>query len=145
MNMTPAGALAASVILLLMIRFLFWANLGSFQSRKAQKRYNADVPLWDLWLLLSAPNYVQDKYSKLERKVIKAKTTVRALRAMNLLLHGLIALEMLVILFQPTWSSTAFTVYFAVWGLCLLLDVVIHWCNHPNAERVRNGRKPRNW
>lgn len=145
MNISPAGALAASIILLLLTRFLFWANLSMYQSRKAQKRYKAEVPLWNRWLLLSAPDYVQDKYSKLERKIIKARTTIRAIRAMNILLHALLAVEALVILIRPAWSSTAFLVWFAVWGVCLLLEVIIHWCNHPNAERIRNGRKPRNW
>ena len=145
MNMTPAGALVASIILLLMIRFLFWANLSMYQSRKAQKRYKAEVPLWDRWLLLSAPDYVQDKYSKLERKVIKAKATIRVMRVMNLLLHGLFVAEVLVILFKPDWCNTAFLVWFAVFCACLLLEVILHWCNHPNAERVRNGRKPPNW
>ena len=145
MNISPAAALVASILMLLMARFLFWATLGSFQSRKAQKRYKADVPLWNRWLLLSAPDYVQDKYSKLERKVIKAKATIRTLRVMNLLLHGLLVVEVLVILLNPAWSSTAFTVCLVVWGACTLLVGIIHWCNHPNAERVRNGRKPPNW
>lgn len=145
MNMSPAGALAASIILLLLTRFLFWANLSMYQSRKAQKRYKAEVPLWDRWLLLSAPNYVQDKYSKLERKVIKARATTRAIRAMNLLLHCLFVAESLVILLMPAWCNTAFLVWFAVFGVCLLLEIIIQWCNHPNAERVRNGRKPPNW
>ncbi len=145
MNMSPASALATSIILLLMTHFLFGATLSSFQSRKANKRYKADVPFWNRWLLLSAPDYVQDKYSKLERKVIKAKATIRALRVMNLLLHGLLAAEVLVILLNAAWSSAAFTLWFAVWAACILLDVIMHWCNHPNAERVRNGRKPPNW
>lgn len=145
MNMSPAGALAASIILLLLTRFLFWANLSSHQSRKAQRRYKAEVPLWNRWLFLSAPDYVQDKYSKLERKVIKARATTRAIRAMNILLHALLAVEALVILIKPAWSNTTFLVWFAVWGVCFLLEVIIHWCNHPNAERVRNGRQPRNW
>lgn len=145
MNMTPAGALAASVILLLMAHFLFWANLSMYQSRKAQKRYKAEVPLWNRWLLLSAPDYVQDKYNKLERKVIKARAATCAIRAMNILLHVLLAVEALVILIKPAWSNTAFLVWFAVWGVCFLLEIIIHWCNHPNAEHVRNGRKPPNW
>lgn len=145
MDMSPAGALAASIIILLLTRFLFWANLSMYQSRKAQRRYKAEVPLWNRWLLLSAPDYVQDKYSKLERKVIKAKATIRAIRAMNILLHGLLAAEALVILVRPAWCSTVFLVWFAAWGVCFLLAVIIHWCNHPNAERVRNGRKPPNW
>ena len=145
MDMSPAGALAASIIILLLTRFLFWANLSMYQSRKAQKRYKAEVPLWNRWLLLSAPDYVQDKYSKLERKVIKARATARTIRAMNILLHGLLAAEALVILIRPALSSTAFLVWFTVWGVCFLLAVIIHWCNHPNAERVRNGRKPPNW
>lgn len=145
MQITSAGAIAASLLMLLFLRFMFWATLGRYQSRKAQKRYKADIPFWNRWLLLSAPDYVQDKYSKLERKVIKAKATIRAIRAMNLLLHVLLATEALVLLINPAWSSAAFTVWFAVWGTCLLLDIVIHWCNHPNAERVRNGRKPPNW
>jgi len=144
MNMSPGSAVAASILMLLMTRFLFWARLGSHQSRKARKRYKADVPLWNRWLLLSAPDYVQDKYSKLERKVIKAKATIRAIRAMNLLLHSLLAAEVLAVLINPAWSSLAFTIWFAVWGACLLLDIIIHWCNHPNAERIRYGRKPHN-
>lgn len=145
MNMTPAGAITASILMMLLTRFLFWATLGRYQSRKAQKRYKADIPFWDRWLLLSAPDYVQDKFSKLERKIIKAKATIRAVRAMNLVLHILLAAEVLVILITPAWSSTVFTVWTAVWGACLVLDTVIQWCNHPNAERVRNGRKPPNW
>lgn len=145
MNMSPAGALAASIILLLLTHFLFWASLSSYQSRKAQRRYKTEVPLWNRWLFLSAPDYVQDKYSKLERKVIKARATTRAIRAMDIFLHGLLAAEALVILFRPAWCSAAFLVWFAAWGVCFLLTVIIHWCNHPNAERVRNGRKPLNW
>ena len=39
MNMSPGSAVAASILMLLMTRFLFWARLGSHQSRKARKRY----------------------------------------------------------------------------------------------------------
>ena len=135
----------ASLLLLLLVRFLFEATLARYQSRKARRRYKADVSRWDRWLLLSAPDYVQDRYSKLERKVIKAKATVRAVRAMNLLLHGLLAVEALVMLLLPAWSSAAFTGWVAACGGCVLLDGLIQWGNHPNAERVRNGRRPSNW
>lgn len=145
MNTTPTGAITASILMLLMTRLLFQATLARYQSRKAHRRYKADIPFWNRWLLLSAPDYVQDKYIKLERKVIKAKATIRAIRAMNLLLHLLLAAEVLAILLNPAWSSAAFTVWFTLWGACLLLDIVIQWCNHPNAERARHGRKPPNW
>lgn len=145
MQISSAGAIAASLLMLLMTRFLFQATLARYQSRKARRRYKADVPLWKRWLLLSAPDYVNDKFSKLERKVIKAKASLRAMRAMNLLLHALLAAEAFILLIFPAWSSAVFTVWFAVWSACFLLAIIIQWCNHPNAERVRNGRKPPNW
>ena len=145
MQMTTTGALSASILMLLLCRFFFGAALSRFQSRKARKRYKADVSLWDRWFLLSAPHYVQDKYSKLERKIIKAKATIRAMRAMNLLLHILLTIETLTILLVPTWCNIAFPIYFSVWSGILLLSFIIDWCNHANAERVRCGRKPPNW
>lgn len=145
MNISPAAAILASLLLLLGTRFVFGMSLARYQSRKAQKRYRADIPLIYRWFFLSAPNYVRDRYNKLERKVIKARATIRALQVMNVLLHILLAAELLVILIVPSWCSIAFTVFLAGFWLCIILDVLIEWCNHPNFERMRRGQKPRNW
>lgn len=145
MHISPAAALSTSLLLLLAARFLFGMTLSHHQSRKAQKRYRADVPFWKRWFLLSAPDYVRDKYSKLEKKIIKSQATIRALRAMNILLHILLAAEALVILVNSAWASAAFTVYFVVWGACVVLEGIIEWQNRPNFERMRHGRKPPNW
>ena len=82
MNVSPSGAIFGALLMLLICRFLFGGEVRSHQSTKACKRYKAEVAFWRRWLLLDAPKYVRDKYSKLERKVIKGTFIARVMRGM---------------------------------------------------------------
>jgi len=146
MNVSPIGAILGALLMLLICRSLFGCEVRSHQSAKASKRYKAEVPLGRRWLLLDAPRYVRDKYSKLERKVIKATFIVQVLRGMNLTLHALF-LPVIVgaLLADGKWISRIFFSYILVCGGCIILLGMMEWSFHPNRERVRNGKKPNNW
>lgn len=151
MHTSPAAAIATILLMLLAVRFIFEMTLANYQSRKARKRYKASVPFLRRWFFLDAPDYVRDKYSKLERKVIKARALSRTLRSMNLALHLMLLPALAVILLfawgvlPGSWGDAAFWGYVILCGGCLLLLALIEWAYHPNYERMRHGRKPSNW
>ena len=145
MNISPTGAIFGSLLMLLMCRFLFHVEVSSHQSAKAIRRYKAEVPFWRRWLLLDAPSYVRDKYSKLERKVIKATFITRVMRGMNLSLHALLLPVISVsLLANEAWRSHVFFGYILLCGGCIIILSLMEWAFHPNRERVRHGKKPRN-
>ena len=151
MQESPLSAIFLCILLMLAVRFIFGMTFASYQSRKASRRYRADISFWNRWFFLSAPDYVRDKYSKLERKVIKARALIRTLRVMNFILHGLLVPVNAILLLhhfgavQGAWGDWVFWGYVILCGGCLFLLGMIEWAYHPNFERMRHGRKPSNW
>ena len=146
MNVSPIGAIFGALLMLLICRFLFGGEVRSHQSTKACKRYKAEVAFWRRWLLLDAPKYVRDKYSKLERKVIKGTFIARVMRGMNIALHTLLLPVIALSLFaDDVWRWRVFFSYILICGGCVILLGLMEWTFHPNRERVRYGKKPRNW
>ena len=146
MNISPVGAIFGALLMLLICRSLFAGEVYVHQSAKARKRCKAESPFWRRWLLLDAPCYVRDKYSKLERKVIKGTFIARVMRGMNLTLHALfLPLLAVVLLAADPWRSHIFFGYVLICGGCILLLSLMEWAFHPNRERARYGKKPRNW
>lgn len=150
MQTSPVIAIILSILLLMATRFIFGMTISSYQSRKAIRRYKTDVSFWNRWFFLSAPDYVRDKYDKLERKVIRARALVRTLRVMNFILHGLLVPEIAVILLSSfgaalPWGEQVFSGYIILCGSCLIILALVEWAYHPNFERMRHGRKPSNW
>lgn len=151
MSISPGTAIFLSILMLLGMRGVFGLHLSFFQSRKAARVYRTNVPFWDRWFFISAPLYVRDKYSKLERKVIKARAFVHVMRAMNLLLHGLLLPVATLILLHGLnmvdgrWADWIFQAYIIIGVICFLIACIVDISNHREAERIRNGRKRINW
>ena len=150
MQTSPVMSIVLSILMLMGTRFIFGMTISRYQSRKAIRRYKSDLSFWNRWFFLSAPDYVRDKYDKLERKVIRVRSLVRTLRVMNFILHGLLVPEITLILLcsfgaAVPWGEQVLPGYIILCGSCLIILALIEWAYHPNFERMRHGRKPSNW
>ena len=146
MTISPFEAIFGTMLMLMICRFLFSGEIRCHQSTKACKRYKAEVPFWRRWLLLDAPHYVRDKYSKLERKIIKATFIARVMRGLNLMLHALLLPAIAAaLLAEDAWRARVFFGYILLGGACIIILGLMEWSFHPNRERLRYGKKPSNW
>lgn len=146
MHASPAGTIIAALLMLMLCRSLFGGEVSIHQSAKARNRYKTEVPFLRRWLLLDAPRYVRNKYSKLERKVINATLIARMMRGMNLTLHVLLLVVITAALMaDDVWRERILLGYVLICGGCIIILSLMEWAFHPNRERARYGKKPRNW
>lgn len=136
MNTSPMIAALICLLALLLLRAFCAGALSCMLSRNARKAYRETVPLWQRWLLLHAHEFVKDRYSKTEKRVLPHKALARFYRVVVVTMHVLLALAWLIFglcaagALDGSWGNRALTVYLALWGAGLLLiavaDEIVH-------------------
>ena len=143
MNSNQIFWLIFSAAALLIIRGYMGAELYLCLSKKARKAYKKEVSFIDWWFFRSAPQRVQDKYSKHEKKTIQYPEIMAFYRVLNALLHLMFAVELMVAAaFALDWLTG--TVYNAVCQLylctCALILVLIAIINFTTNRRYYRSR-----
>lgn len=131
MNTSPMIAALICLLALLLLRAFCGAALSCMLSRNARRAYRAAVPLWQRWLMLRAHEFVKDKYSKVEKRVLPNKALARFHRAAMLVMHALLIAVWAVFglcatgVLDGVWGDRALTGYLALWGGWLLLTAIV--------------------
>ena len=131
MNTSPMTAALICLGALLLLRAFCGAALSCMLSRNARKACRETVPLWQRWLMLRAPEFVKDKYSKVEKRVLPNKALARFFRASVLAMHALLIAVWAVFglcaagMLDGGWGDRALTGYLVLWGGWLLLAAIV--------------------
>jgi len=85
-----------SAVALLIIRGYMGLELYQCLPKKSRKAYKKEVSFIDRWFFWSAPQKVQDKYSKYEKRTIQYPDIMAFYRFLNAMLHLMFAAELIV-------------------------------------------------
>ena len=111
----------------------------SAMSKSERKRYRQDCSALNRWFFISTHDFLKDKYSKSEGKVIRYSRIAREFRVINILLHAAFAITAVA---MPLHLSDAddralkviSLVYLALWGCAVftlgVIEAVTHWKYH---------------
>ena len=93
----------------------------SAMSKSERKRYRQDCSALNRWFFISAHDFLKDKYSKSEGKVIQYSRIVRGFRVINILLHAAFAITAAAMLLHLSDADDralkVFSLtYLALWG-----------------------------
>ena len=108
-------------------------------SKSERKRYRQGCSALNRWFFISTHNFLKDKYSKSEGKVIRYSHIARGFRVINILLHAAFAITAAAMLIHlPDADDHVFKVivlaYLAFWGCAVftlgVIETVTHWKYH---------------
>lgn len=108
-------------------------------SKSERKRYRQDCSALNRWFFISTHNFLKDKYSKSEGKVIRYSCIAREFRVITIFLHAAFAITAAAMLVHLSdINDHALKViclaYLAFWGCAVITlgvtETVIHWKYH---------------
>ncbi len=111
----------------------------SAMSKNERKRYRQDCSALDRWFFISTHDFLKDKYSKSEGKVIRYSRIAREFRVINILLHAAFAITAVAMLLHLSDADdralkVISLAYLALWGCAVftlgVIEVVTHWKYH---------------
>lgn len=145
MTTPPLAAALIVLMVLLVLRGFCEAELRCMQSSKAHRAYVRAVPFWQRWLMLRADEFVKDKYSKLEKRIMPNKAVARFHRMILLPMHVLLLAVWLVFalcaagIVPGDLGNAVLTGYLILWGMCMLLGCIVDEVVH--RQFWRNKRR----
>lgn len=143
MTTSPLIAALLCLLALLLLRAFCGAALGCMLSRNARKAYREAVPLWQRWLMLRAHEFVKDRYSKLEKRVLPNKALARFHRAAVIAMHALLPAAWAMFglcavgVLDGVWGDRVLTGYLAMTGAWLLLTAIADEIVHRQFWRMK--------
>lgn len=145
MTVSPLAAGLIVLMVLLVLRGFCEAELRCMQSTKAHRAYVQAVPFWKRWLMLRAHEFVKDKYSKLEKRIMPNKALAQFQCALLLPMHILLLAAWLVFalcaagIVSSSLGNAVLTGYLILWGMCMLLGCIVDEVVH--RQFWRNKRR----
>ena len=134
-----------SIGTMLVLRGYMSMGIRLCQTKKERKFYAVNVSIVDRWFFWTAPKIVKDKYSKFEKKMIHYSSMAKVYRAINLVIHIALAVELVFIMCysfgfgQEHFIDRICIAYFAISFLSFVLLAVVEFKMNSRYHRSRYG------
>ena len=134
-----------SIGTMLVLRGYMSTGIRVCQTKNERKGYAANASIVDRWFFWTAPKIVKDRYSKFEKKMIHYSSMVKVYRAINLVIHIALAVELIFIMCyalgfgQEHFIDRICIAYFAISFLSFVLLAVVEFKMNSRYHRSRYG------